>query len=222
MTATSVLGQQGPQSATSDFNATDFHIQQRIGRINTSKLVLVIAVHGGGVGSPPTVDVQPMVNQIDGAGNATPHGIVYGIPCFRLQGGNGAAILDPVDGDIGWAGFCDTDTSIVRRILAIANPGSRRRFSLSDGVYFGGCLNGTPSNYVQISSAGIVLKSAVSVTINAPTIFAHATSMYAQDVGGYGQSIANDGSGNITINTYYTGATVTTNSNAYDPPEIPV
>jgi len=50
---------------------------------------------------PPIVSVQPLVNQVDGQGNPTQHGIINGVPVFRLQGGANAIIADPVAGDIG-------------------------------------------------------------------------------------------------------------------------
>lgn len=81
------FGQRGLTSGTSDLNAIDFLIEQKMGEMWSNVPVKVVAVNGGGVGAPPTVDVQPMVNQIDGQGNQTPHGIIYGLPATRSQGG---------------------------------------------------------------------------------------------------------------------------------------
>ncbi len=63
------FGQQGTFDDSSDYNARDFHIRQVLGQVRTSVPVKIIAVHGGGVGAAPTVDVQPLINQIDGQGN---------------------------------------------------------------------------------------------------------------------------------------------------------
>jgi hypothetical protein len=46
-----------------------FMVQQEIGLLRTSVPVKVLKVHGGGVGAPPTVDVQIMVKQTDSIGN---------------------------------------------------------------------------------------------------------------------------------------------------------
>src|ERR1700730_14670284 len=52
--------------------------------------------------------------------------------------------------------FVRTGTSAPsRRPKAQANPGSLRKFDLSDGVYVGGILNGTPTQYVESTATGI-------------------------------------------------------------------
>ncbi len=128
-------------------------------------IVQVKRVHGGaGVLAPAgTVDVLPLVSMIDGfvdpksgqMGHSIPHAIVYGLQYFRLQGGTNAVILDPAIGDIGMAILSDRDISSVVQNKGQANPGSQRRFDLADGVYVGGILNGTPTQYVQFTATGI-------------------------------------------------------------------
>jgi hypothetical protein len=168
------VGYVGPldeRSNATDFETLSFLISQRMSRLATSMLVKVVAVtNSGGVSPVGFVDVQPMVHQIDGMGQPTPHGIIHGLPYSRLQGGTNAVILDPVVGDIGVAVFCSRDTSRVRRTKIPDLPGSRRRFSLSDGVYVGGVLNGTPTQYVQFTTSGITVVSPTKVTIQAPDI----------------------------------------------------
>jgi phage baseplate assembly protein gpV len=99
-----------------------------------------------------------------------PHGTIYSVPYFRLQGGANAVILDPQVGDIGIAVFAESDISSVKAAKAQANPGSARKFDMADGLYLGGFLNGTPSQYVQFSASGITLLSPSAVTIQAPTV----------------------------------------------------
>ena len=138
-------------------NNTAFLCAQLISVLETNKLVQVVAVHPGD-GSPPaagTVDVLPLVMQVDGGGNTTPHETVTGLPYFRLQGGNGAVIADPAVDEIGWVAVCDRDTSNVRSTLKASPPGSGREFSLADGIYLGGCLNGVPSQYVWFKPSGV-------------------------------------------------------------------
>lgn len=151
-------GQWQPNSDTSDFNATVFLIRQVLGLVSTATLVQVKAVTNEGAVSPVgTVDVLPLVNLIDGLGNATKHVTIYKLPYFRLQGGQNAIILDPQVGDLGIAIFSDRDISAVKANKAQSNPGSRRRFDMADGLYIGGFLNGVPNQYVQFSTAGISL-----------------------------------------------------------------
>jgi hypothetical protein len=155
----------------SDLNAMAFVFQMMMGKVRTAMLVKVKAVtNSGGVSPVGTVDVQPMVNQVDGAGKAVAHGTIYEIPYFRIQGGSSAVILDPQVGDIGVAIFADRDISAIKVSKAVSNPGSYRRFDMADGLYMGGFLNGTPSQYVQFSSAGIKLHSPTAITLDAPNI----------------------------------------------------
>ena len=156
---TSGYGQQDPTDSASDFNVRNFHIRQVLARVRTIQLVEVLAVtpaNDDGQDAPAgSVDVQILVNQMDGIGNTTPHGTTYNLPYLRLQAGGNAIIIDPQVGDIGAAGFCDRDISSVKKNKARANPGSFRRFSPSDGLYFGGFLNGTPNQAVRFSAEGI-------------------------------------------------------------------
>jgi len=150
-------GQQSLSDNGSEFNALSFLVQQALGRVRTSVPVKVIAVHQGAGALAPagTVDVHPLVNMLDGQGNATPHGTIFGLTYFRLQGGTNAIIIDPVVGDIGIGIICDRDISAVKANKAVANPGSFRRFNLADGIYIGGVLNATPSQYWRFSDAGM-------------------------------------------------------------------
>ena len=142
-------------------NAVSFVFEQMsAGKANAS-LVKVISVSGGGIGAPPMVAVQPMVDQVDGFGNRTPHGTIYNIPCFRYQAGACAFIVDPIIGDIGLAVICDRDTSQVKATGAISGPGSSRQNSWADGMYFGSFLGATPTTFVQATQDG-------KVTITAP------------------------------------------------------
>lgn len=137
----------------------------------TATLVQVEAcTNAGGITKAGTVDVHPLVNQVDGYGNAVPHGTIYGLPYIRIQGGANAVIMDPVAGDIGIAIFASHDISSVKATGAQANPGSRRRFDWADGIYLGGLLNGVPTQYVDFASGGITLLSPTKVTIQAPDI----------------------------------------------------
>jgi hypothetical protein len=152
------VGQADPNDSASDFNSVEFHVRQLMAQLDTMKLVEVQAVHPGQNGAPGTVDVLPLVNQIDGNGNATPHGTVFGLPWFRLQGGVNAIVIDPVVGDIGYVVASDRDISAVKSSGAQANPGSLRKFDIADGVYVGGCLNAAPTQFIQFTDSGITIQ----------------------------------------------------------------
>ena len=164
-------GQQSPTDTTDEFNATRAIAKALMSRMSTCTLVKIVSVtNSGGLSPVGFVDVQPLVNQIDGAGQSTPHGILHHLPYFRLQGGTNAVILDPVAGDIGICVFADHDISSAVNAKAQANPGSKRRFDMADGLYIGGVLNGTPVQYVQFTVSGINVVSPTAITIKAPAI----------------------------------------------------
>ncbi len=162
MADTSDVGQINAADTTSDVNAMSFMVSQMMGRISTATPVKVVAVYPAAIGDLTatlgTVDVLPLVNQQDGAGKITKHQTVYGIPYSRIQGGKSAIIMDPKVGDKGLLVSASRDISSVKTNRDQANPGSRRRFSLSDGMFVGGFLNDTPTNYIQIDDDnGIVV-----------------------------------------------------------------
>ncbi len=169
-------GTQTPQSGATEFNAQQYQIRQLLAMVNVGTLVEVVSVtNSGGLSPVGFVDVQPLVNQLDGYGNPVPHGILHNLPYLRIQGGANAVIIDPQKGDIGIAVFADRDISKVKASKSQNNPGSYRRFDMADGMYFGGSLNGTPSQYVQFNSTGINIVSPFDVSIQAPTVNVSAT-----------------------------------------------
>ena len=149
---------------TGEYSRLEFVVQSILAKSATTTLVIVRAV------DDDKVDVQPMVSQLDGAGNAVDHGIIHGLPVWRLQGGNSAVIVKPAVGDIGLAVFASTDISNVKRKKAPTTPGSFRRFDWSDGIYLGGLLNAEPTQFIRMDETGITITAGDSlpVTINAP------------------------------------------------------
>jgi hypothetical protein len=135
-------GQIGITDDGSVFNMHYFQNRQNLGRVRTTMIAKVIKLNPGQNGQAGTVDVQLLTNQMDGAGKATPHGTVYGIPYVRHQNGSHAVIMEPAVGDIGPIHIFDRDVSANISKRDVANPGSNRRFSPSDSVFLGGILNG--------------------------------------------------------------------------------
>lgn len=165
------FGTKRASDSTSEFNAIQFVVLQTLAAYSHAIPVKVVAVtNDGGLAPVGMVDVQPMVNQLDGQGNAVKHGTINQIPYQRLQGGANAIILDPKVGDIGIAVFSDRDISAVKATKDIANPGSARMFDMADGMYLGGILNAVPEQYVQFSAAGIKLFSPAAIRLEADKI----------------------------------------------------
>ena len=154
-------GQQTPNDSADDFNSIAFLVRQFIAQMDTMKLVQVMAVHSNGaLAAAGTVDVMPLVNQLDGNGNPTPHGTVFGIPWFRLQGGLNAIICDPQVNDVGHVVCSDRDISNVKSTKKQANPGSLRKYDIADGVYVGGVLMPAPTAYIAFLPTGIKIVDA--------------------------------------------------------------
>lgn len=157
----------GLAEQSSEWNRLQFMIRSVMAGQATTTLVQVKAVSGDPM-TGLSVDVQPMVAQTDGAGNAVPHGTIHGLPVWRVQGGVSAVIVVPVVGDIGLAVFASTDISGVKRKKAPTTPGSARRFDWADGIYLGGLLNPAPTQFVRLDDTGVRITSLTTVTIDAP------------------------------------------------------
>lgn len=163
-----VYGFWRPSSDNSPLNQLSFLIQTALARVNVAVPVKVVAVHslgrGAGIG---TVDVQPLVSMVDGQGGAWPHATVYGLPWCRPGGGGSAFIADPAAGDIGLAVFCDRDISSVKAAQGVAQPGSFRRFALTDGIYFGTIISAAaPARAIILDSNGCEITAPVKVDGN--------------------------------------------------------
>ena len=135
------FGQKGISDDASLFHWVHFIVRQVVSEVRTSTPVKIKKVSGGGVGPAPTVDFQPLVKQMDGAGNSSSHGTVYSAQTKRVQGGKNAIIMDPVVDDIGHVIVSDRDISSVVANAGEANPGSFRRHDLADAVYHGAMIN---------------------------------------------------------------------------------
>lgn len=157
-----------PSAFSGDWNQMDFAIRSVLSGIATTTLVQVKAVRAVGA-DRFEVDAQPMVAQVDGAGNAVEHGVIHGIPVWRVQGGTSAVIVAPAEGDIGMAAFCSSDISGVKRTQAPTTPGSFRKFDWGDGIYFGCVLGQAATQFVRMDSEGVSITSPLAVTVDTPT-----------------------------------------------------
>lgn len=163
------LGALTPWSTQGEYNNHYFVIQAALSKMQTATLVRVVScTNAGGVSPIGTVNVQPLVNQVDGNGNPEPHITVFGLPYLRIQGGANACIIDPVAGDIGVAVFASRDISNVKSTQAQANPGSGRQYDYADGVYLSTVLSAAaPTQYLQFDSNGITILTPNAVDITA-------------------------------------------------------
>jgi len=155
----------GPRDTNHPYNTHHFWTRQHLSKLRTNVLVKIIAVHAGSYPHSYTVDVQPLVNQVDGAGNKQEHGTVYGIPMLSSSGGNGAVIVKPKVGDMGMMAIGDRDGSAAIAANGLANPDSGRMHSMSDGVYLGGFGNqNNSSHYIVADENGFTIHGDLNVT----------------------------------------------------------
>ena len=173
-------GEQGslyPSDLTGDFNALRYLAVSLLSEMETATLVKVVSCsNSGGVSPVGTVQVQPLVNQLDGQNRPIPQPQLYDVPYFRIQGGSNAIIIDPEPGDLGICVFASRDISTVKKAKGQASPGSQRKYDLGDAIYIGGVLNGSPTQYIQFNSSGITVNSPTKVHVVAPDVTVDASS----------------------------------------------
>lgn len=206
-------GTQGPNTRVNQFNAVTFVVEEILSVRNHTALVKVVAVRSAGeVAEVGFVDVQIMINQIDGDGKAWPHVTVNNVPYMRLQGGANAIIIDPQVNDIGMCVFADRDISAVKATRAVANPGSMRRADIADGLYVGGFLNAAPQQYMRFTTAGIEIVSPTQIKLSSPDIVfdgpvtGTAGAVFTSDVVGQGTSLHTHTHGGIVRGSAQTDA----------------
>lgn len=153
-----------PAAGANPLTQWAFAFRAAMAQVRTTIPVKIVAVHGGGLAPVGRVDVQPLIQQTDSAGNVMPLPVLYGLPYLRWQGGASAVILDPIKDDIGLVCFADRDVSAVIASGKQSAPGSNRRFSLADGFYIGATLNAEPTQYLQFDpNDGVTLNSPIAI-----------------------------------------------------------
>lgn len=198
---------QPPSSNTSDAEAFAFNFHRLLSSKFFVELVKVTAIHGEAPNL--TVDILPLLAQVDPTGALIETSVIYGAPVFRLQRGSSALVMDPVPGDIGLALICDGDTTIVRANREPSVPGGRRLHSRSDAIYLGGVLNGQPTEYIQFLGSRIKVVTPGQLTVEAPggTIFDTPKAHFTGDV---------TADGDITDNSSSQSASLKVLRDAYD------
>jgi len=168
---TDILSSRTAADSASDLAEQRFLVLSLLSRVRTCLPVRVVACTAAGAAAAVgRVDVQPLVQQVDGDGKAWPHGTIYNLPYLRQQGGANAVICDPQPDDIGLIAACDRDISAVKASGGEAPPGSRRRHDLSDSVYLHTIIGAAPTQFVRFYAGGIEAVSPGQIRAQAPTI----------------------------------------------------
>lgn len=162
-----------PSQIASEALRNQLLILSLIKDVRTAIPVKVLAVHPG-EGNPPaigTVDVQPLVQTVDGTGKLWSMAEVYGASFCRIQSGASAIVVDPSVDDIGLAVVCDRDISSVIASAGLAGPGSARTHDISDLVYVLSLLSAKDiTQYLLMNADGITLLSPNTITIQGQQI----------------------------------------------------
>ena len=170
---TSYQSTAAPQDWASQFNTVNFFIKQKMLELNTAMPVKVIKVSAND-NFTGFVDVQPLLFQVAADDSTWLYNTLYRLPFVRIQGGLNAVIVDPVIGDIGIALFSSRDMSSLKDAAINKSPSTEtpykpnsfRTYDLADGMYIGGILNGTPTQFIQFTGSGINITTPGTVTIN--------------------------------------------------------
>jgi hypothetical protein len=204
----SAYTQQDPDDSASEFAQRQFQINRTLARVRTMALVQVLGLTGGtgAIAKPGTVNVKLLVKLVDGQGNVTSHGTIFNVPVWRLGGGDGAVICDPAVNDIGWMAVADRDSSVVLSTGAEAQPGSRRKFDLADGVYMGKLLGEEPVQYIVMNSSGMqwhdrnnnnIISSSSGISING--VLFNMSGQIQGTLAVTGNVISNPGAAQVTL-----------------------
>lgn len=184
-----------PGLDTTTEGSLGFIIKTALSKMQTITLVRVVSVAAGAVGPVGSCSVQPLVNMVSGAGQGQEHGTIQGIPYLRLQGGSSAIIIDPSPGDTGICAFASRDISSVKANKAPSNPGSNRRFNWADGLYLGGVLNGTPTQYAWFENGNIHLHCPGTIFLEGNVVHTGTFNSNGHDVGSDHRHTASGGAG---------------------------
>lgn len=143
-----------PNKGNSSLNTLVGIIDNALSQVSTAMPVTVLQVYEN-----HTVDVMPMVDMLDNAGNAVEHAPITGIPYARLQGGDYGLIIEPKAGDKGLVVFASRDISDVVQSKGKAKPASLRKHSMSDGMYIASLLYDEPTTYIKITGDTVEVKA---------------------------------------------------------------
>lgn len=168
------------------------------------------------------VDVLPLLSRTDRTGAMIANSTLYDLPVFRLQRGNSAIVMNPVVGDIGLIGVCDRDTSLIRANLKESVPGSKRKHSKSDAIYFGGILNQIPTQFIEFADGAINITSPNPVNITCTKANVTAPDGVEMTTPLLKVSGSIQAGGNITDNSGTQSASLKTLRDNYDAHKHPV
>jgi hypothetical protein len=137
------IGSQNANTALSFINELDFFVDGKILEINTIKICQVTKVNGD------TVNVKPLVLNLDGDKKPIEATELKELPFIRQQGGTSGFVIEYNVGDIVLVGFCDRDPQGVIRSKKETAPATYCPFPLSGGIVLGAVLFAAAQVYLK-------------------------------------------------------------------------
>lgn len=143
-------------------NALDFFTDQKLKSIFTCDVVKVINV------DEKTVDIQPLVYQVNGDNEIMKQEPIYGVPYCRQQAGMNGIILKPQVGDLGVVVYARRDISSVISSGGENVPDTRRFLSENDAIYLCSIASimSQPTRFIEFTESGISITPNTKLTIN--------------------------------------------------------
>ena len=149
-----------PSDYIDEFNSLSFVVNSIISdRVKTAELVRVITNNGDG-----TLDVLPIISDVDSEGNAISETPIFGVKFIEWQYGINAIQAQPAIGDVGLLVVCTKDTKNAQSGV-VGDLGS---FELESGIYLGGLkgFNQAPTQYIKFTENGIEITTPKTLTVN--------------------------------------------------------
>ena len=169
-----------PDVLVDDMSALLYLIRTQIeSRVNTIDIVKIINVN-----EDNTIDVIPIIKNVDNDKNPIDEVPIYGIPYIEWQFGTNTIKAKPAIGDIGLLLINKKDTSSINAGIVSNNS----KFNTGNGIYLGGLkgFNATPTQFIEFKDNEITITGTGTININATTANVNATMINLGGEGGLG------------------------------------
>lgn len=153
------------EALADDLSALTYIVNTLIdNRVNTVDIVRVVAVSI----ELGTVDVLPIIKNVNPDKEPIMEVPIYGIRYIRWQSGTNAIKIDPKIGDVGIILTCKKDISSV----SVGLVGNNSKYNPASSIYLGGIfgLNLPATQFVEFGENTINITGTGTITIEAPTV----------------------------------------------------
>lgn len=146
-----------------DLNALMYIIKGQIeNSVNTIEIVRVLSVNGN------TIDVIPVIKDINASREPIDESPIYGVRYVRFQYGSNAIRVAPKENDIGLLLVCKKDISAYDSGMVA----TKIKYNLTNGIYLGGLCgaNSDPTQFIDFENDKITITGTGTININAKDV----------------------------------------------------